>query len=347
MNFKKERNPKMENTQNEIYKHYIALDWSQKIVAIAVMRDNGSKVDVKEIPPDTKLLKQHLKSYPGRKILTVEETTTSQWLYVELKDSVDKFLICDPYRNSLLKDGPKTDKIDSANLCMLLRSGMLKEVFHTCGKLYELRKLVSAYEDFIKASVQFKNQRSALFRAEGKSHKKSEQLESNELTSFVNLKQIEIIDHISEIRKEFEKKFLKISKEQKVIRQLMKISGIGLKTAVEIFSVVIDADRFDNKYKYWAYSGLVKYQKESGGRNYGSKQIRHSRILKKSYKIAAMAAIGGKNDIREYYDYLLKKGNNFEEARNQISRYIAKVSYAVMKSKIDYRVYQWKEGLRT
>ena len=109
---------------------------------------------------------------------------------------------------------------------------------------------------------------------------------------------------------------------------------------------MIDADRFDNKYKYWAYSGLVRYQQESGGRNYGSRQIRHSRILKKCYKIAAMAAIGGKNDIREYYDYLLKRGNNFEEARNQISRYIAKVSYAVMKSKIDYRVYQWKEGLR-
>ncbi len=107
------------------------------------MRDTSSEVKVKTMLPDTRKLKECLKSYPGRKILTLEETTTSQWLYVELKDSVDKIIICDPYRNGLLKDGLKTDKLDALNLCKLLRSGKLKEVYHTTDKLYELRKLVS------------------------------------------------------------------------------------------------------------------------------------------------------------------------------------------------------------
>ncbi|MDQ3021423.1 MAG: hypothetical protein M3R36_12770, partial [Bacteroidota bacterium] len=40
------------------------------------------------------------------------------------------------------------------------------------------------------------------------------------------------------------------------------------------------------------------------------------------------AALRGKNDIREYYEYLLQNGYSCEHAQNKITRYIAKVSYA-------------------
>lgn len=118
-------------TKNEIYKHYIALDWSKVNFAIASIRDTGTKFKVEEHPADLKKLKNCLKQLPGKKILTVEETTTAHWLYVELKDYVDKILICEPFYNSLLKSGPKNDKMDATKLCTLLRNGSLKEVFHT------------------------------------------------------------------------------------------------------------------------------------------------------------------------------------------------------------------------
>ncbi len=38
--------------QNEIYKHYIALDWSKKNFALASIRDYGTSFKVKEYPPD-------------------------------------------------------------------------------------------------------------------------------------------------------------------------------------------------------------------------------------------------------------------------------------------------------
>ena len=107
---------------------------------------------------------------------------------------------------------------------------------------------------------------------------------------------------------------------------------------------MIDASRFENKYKYYAYCGLVKHQKESGGRNYGSRNVKHNKILKRVYKTAALAAIRGSNDIREYYEYLLQKKTSIEKAKNEISRYIAKVSYAIIKNKTDYRPYQWRES---
>ena len=65
----------------------------------------------------------------GSICLTIEETTTSQWLYTELKDCVEKLVICDPYRNRLLSEGAKTDKIDAEKLVKLLKADLLKEVF--------------------------------------------------------------------------------------------------------------------------------------------------------------------------------------------------------------------------
>jgi transposase len=334
----------MQNTKKEFYTHYIALDWSKEIVAMATMKNSGSKVELKTFKPDPAIVKQMLKKCAGKKILTIEETTTSHWLYVELKESVDRILICDPYRNNLMKDGPQTDKIDARNLCLLLRNGMLKEVYHTLDKNYELRKLVSAYEDVVKALVRLKNQRSAMFRAEGKDHKKEKILSKSGIKKFVTQKQIESIEYFEGIKEDFEIIFKKIESENEIIKRLKRISGIGRKIAIMMYSVVIDANRFENKYKYWAYSGLVRYYKESGGKNYGSKKVRYSKLLKKCYKSAALAAINGNNDIREYYEYLLNHGESFENARNQIARYIAKVSYAVMKNNIEYRAYQWRES---
>jgi len=334
----------MQNTQNNIYRHYIALDWSKQVVAMATMRDSGSKVEVQMLQPETRIIKEQINKYSGSKILTIEETTTSHWLYVELKDSVDKILICDPYRNSLLKDGPQTDKIDAKKLCILLRGGMLKEVYHTLDKEYEIRKLVSGYSDVIKASVRLKNQRSAIFRSEGKNHKKEKVLSDSPIKKFITEKQNEHVEHYRDTIEEYEEKFKKIEKSNKTIQNLRKISGIGTKTAIMIYSTVIDANRFENKYKYWSYCGLTKHYKESGGKVYRSKMVRYSKLLKRCYKSSALAAINGKNDIREYYEYLLHEGLSIEKARHQISRYISKVSYAVMKNKIEYRAYQWRES---
>ena len=107
--------------ESENYDHYIALDWSEKNMAIARMSKKDSEPKVIDVPTDLKGLKKYLCNLKGKKILTIEETTTSQWLYVELYDYADRIFICDPYRNRLLTDGPKTDRIDAGKLCKLLR----------------------------------------------------------------------------------------------------------------------------------------------------------------------------------------------------------------------------------
>jgi len=151
-----------------VYDHYIAVDWSAKNMAIARMTKKSNKITAIDVPSDIAELQVYLKSLEGSKILAIEETTTSQWLYTELKGYVNKIIICDPTRNRLLDDGPKTDKIDATKLVRLLRAGLMKEVYHSADKFLYLRRIVSAYEDLVKAGVRLKNQKYSLLRICGK-----------------------------------------------------------------------------------------------------------------------------------------------------------------------------------
>lgn len=334
----------MQVTKNLQYKHYIAIDWSIKEAEIARMNFQGSSIHRKTIRSDVKVIQNYLRSLTGSKIMTIEETTGSHWLYVELCEHVDKLIICEPYRNSLLSEGPKNDRIDAAKLCILLRSGMLKEVYHSMDEGYDIRKLVRGYEQLVNAGVRIQNQRSALYRSVGLKHKKDTLSKDNKLIDFIESQYQRSIAQYKEQKREYEKLFTRINREKKQVKYLSDISGIGVISSVKIYAMVLDGSRFENKYKYWSYCGLVSYKKESGGRSYGKKQPRYCRLLKGVYRTAALTAIGGRNDIREYYDQLIRDGYNLDSAANQIARYIAKVSYAVMKYQQPYRAYQWRES---
>lgn len=87
---------------------------------------------------------------------------------------------------------------------------------------------------------------------------------------------------------------------------------------------------------------MVSHQKMSGKRNYGKRKVRYSRVLKSVYKTAALAAIGGNNDISEYYEELITNGLSEHKARHAVSRYIATSTYAMMKTGTSYKPYSWR-----
>ena len=313
------------------YDHYLALDWSKKIMAIAHMTRRSHEPRIFERESNLAELKKYIESLQGTKILAIEETTTAQWLYVELREMVDKILFCDPYRNRLLSDGPKTDKIDAGKLCLLLRAGLLKEVYHSASELYELRQLISAYEDVVKTGVRFQNQKKSFEQGH---------FEQGVHASFI-LEHIE--SHLHQyriIKKQYEEKFGEICSKNKLLKNLIKVTGIKEIGAVKILAIVVDARRFPCVGNYYSYCGLVKHEKLSGQRSYGRRRPRFNHTLKAVYKVAAMAALSGTdNPMRKYYDVLLERGVAEHDARNALARYIARVTYGMLKTGTPYRPY--------
>jgi len=314
-----------------MFEHYIALDWSQKIVAVARMTAKINKPTVFEGPPDVRKIREYLRGLKGTKALTFEETSTSQWLYTELRDSVDELIVCDPYRNRLLADGPKTDKNDAIKLCQLLKAGLLKPVFHQGGELIEIRKLVSGYEDLVQAGVRLKNQRSGLYLSRG----------GKELSSrsdrFV-LEGLEKSIEAYELEKSrYEKEFQSLAKNQKAIRALTSIPGFGAINAAKFAAIVVDANRFEKKSGFLSYCGLVQLEKMSGGVSYGKKFSRYNRRIKGVLKSAAITALTGKNPFRDTYEYLIREKNYPDyNARHAVCRLIARVALATMRTERNF-----------
>ncbi len=325
-----------------IYDHYIAIDWSAINMAIARMTKKSNKITVVDVPSDIKELQFYLKNLKGTKILSIEETSTSQWLYTELKEYVDEVLICDPYRNSLLSEGPKTDKIDATKLVQLLKAGLMKAVFHSTDKFIYLRRLVSGYEDLIKAGVRIKNQRYSLLRVCGKTGKEGKgfKLDSRE-DQFVLEGLDRQIENYNAEKKSYTKEFQRLAKKYPEIKHQKSIPGIGLINAVKIVARIVTPFRFSDKGHYLSYAGLIKHEKISGGRSYGKKNPRFCRMMKSIYKSGVIVAIGGNNFIGAYYKHLIKEKNYPEyNARNKACRRLATISFGVFKSGKKYTHYR-------
>lgn len=321
------RKPIVKTSSPEAYDYYVSLDWSERTMAIATMTASEASPQVWEARSDVARLQQYLSSLGGRIILTFEESTSAHWLYQKLTPSVERLIVCNPGYNRLLCRGPKNDSIDAAKLCLLLRQGSLKEVYHSTSRLYELRLLVSAYDDTVRAGVVAQNQLKAHERGRH-TEGKSGLLVAEQLRTRIELYHKE--------KHQYEEAFTRWVKRTMVLRQLKRLPGIGFRGAVKILGYVIDARRFPNRGHYWSYCGLVWHQKVSGGRHYGRRRPQYNHVLKAVYKTAAMAAIYGHSPIADYYHSLLKAGRAEHDARHAIARYIARLSYGILKQATEH-----------
>jgi transposase len=316
-----------------IYDHYVAIEWASSNMAIARMTRKSNKITVIDVPSDIEGLKLYIDRLKGTKVLALEETTTSQWLYTELKEQVDKIVVCDPHRNRLLSEGPKNDKIDASKLVQLLKAGLLKEVFHTNDDFLLLRRLVSGYEDLVKAGVRLKNQRYSLLKACGNQEVVGE-------SAFVLGCLNRQIDLYEQEKSAYEKEFMRLAKKYPAIRHQKSLPGIGDINAVKIVARVVSPFRFADKGHYCSYAGLIKHEKISGKKSYGKRTPRYCRQLKDVYKTGVSAALGGNNPINDYYEYLVAGGEPEYDARHKACRRLATLSLGVFKSGEKYQPYK-------
>jgi transposase len=288
---------------------------------------------VRDVQSNIKDLQVYLDHIKGTKILTFEETTPAHWLFTQLRDTVDEIIVCDPRRNKLLSEGPKTDPIDAKKLAELLKGGYVKAVYHEDHHFIYLRKLVSGYQDVVVALVRLKNQRSAILRSVGKG--KREAIEEKGEDQFVfesNARLIAVCEaEIAHYKAEFER----LCKKHEVLRNLKTIPGIGTISAVKIAAYVVDARRFKVKGKFHSYCGLIRHDRISGGKKYGTRKPNYNRTLKQVFDAAAVSIIGAKssNSLYGYYRYLLEEKHCAEHnARRGLSRRVATIALSVMKS---------------
>src|SRR5258705_8098488 len=143
---------------------YIGMDVHKEAVVIAVLNSSGKLVMESIVETKASSILQFIHGLRGELHVTWEEGTWASWLYDLLQPQVARLLVCDPRRNALLKEGNKSDKIDARKLADLLRTGMLRPVYHGEHGLRTLRELGRSYQTISQDLNRVMNRIKALYR---------------------------------------------------------------------------------------------------------------------------------------------------------------------------------------
>jgi transposase len=146
---------------------YIGMDVHKEAVVIAVRNSTGQLVMESIVETKASSLLQFIHGLQGELHVTWEEGTWAAWLYDLLKPHVHEVLVCNPRRNALLKEGSKNDKVDARKLSDLMRTGMLRPVYHGEHGLRTLRELARSYQTISQDLNRVMNRVKALYRGWG------------------------------------------------------------------------------------------------------------------------------------------------------------------------------------
>ena len=119
---------------------YIGMDVHKEAIVIAVLNNSGKLVMESIVETKASSLLQFIHGLQGELHATWEEGTWAAWLYDLLKPHVHEVLVCNPRRNALLKEGSKNDKVDARKRSDLLRTGMLRAVYHGAHGLRDVAR---------------------------------------------------------------------------------------------------------------------------------------------------------------------------------------------------------------
>ena len=209
-----------------------------------------------------------VKSLSGPLHVTFEETTQAAWLYEILRSHVTEVVVCDPRRNKLLGEGSKGDKVDARKLADLLRTGMLRSVYHGHEATRKLKELVRAYETLSSDTQRTMTRIKAIYRGRGiptpgRGVYQAKQREQwlGKLTE-PGLQQraawlYEQLDQLKPLRKKAKQAMLTESRAHRAVGLLRTIPQLGPIRAALIVATVDTPHRFRTKRQLWSYVGLA------------------------------------------------------------------------------------------
>jgi len=339
---------------------YIGMDVHKEAISIAVLNSSGKLVMECVIETKASTILQFLQGLRGSLHVTFEEGTSAAWLYDLLKPQVTKIVVCNPRRNALLKEGSKSDRIDARKLAELLRSNLLRPVYHGEHGVRTLKELARSYLTISKDLGRVMSRLKAIYRSWGipcagkqvyAPRYRSEWLGKIQEAGVRRRAEFyyQQLYALRPLRQQVRQELLAEAKKHSAWKLLRGIPSIGPIRAALIIAILQTPHRFRTKRQLWTYSGFgiethssADHRCVNGELERAKKQIsirglnrNHHHDLKNLFKSAATIAAVKAGPFQEFYDALVAKGIKPEMARLTLARKIAAITLVV-----------WKKGVR-
>ena len=339
---------------------YIGMDVHKEAIWIAVLDSSGKLVMESTIETKASTILDFLKGLRGSLHVTLEEGTWAAWLYDLIQPHVTELVVCNPRRNALLKEGSKSDRIDARKLAELLRSNMVRSVYHGENGVRTLKELARSYLAISADLIRVMSRLKAIYRSWGirctgkqvyAERYRLEWLGKIEPTGVRRRAEFyyQQFDRLRSLRLEVRRELLREAEKHEAWKLLRQIPFIGPIRAALLIALIQTPHRFRTKRQLWSYSGFGIETHSSAEQRLVQGELKrskkpasirglnrnHNHDLKNLFKSAATVAAAQAGPFQEFYDALLAKGLRPEMARLTLARKIAAITLIV-----------WKKGVR-
>ena len=336
--------------------YYIGADVHTNNTELAV-EQRGRIVARYSVPTTIPAISTVLGSLEGRKIFAMEEGPMAGWLYRNLNQEVETFVVSEPRHNKLIAgEGDKDDKIDAGKLAILLRGNYLKSVHHTSDDhRAHLKHWINLYHDRIRDAVRDINKIRACCRMHGvriprkvvrnpiRRHQWLSGLDNPVLKAQLHMFWIGY-DATKEQIELAKKQFSSYARKYPIIKSWCDLPGVGMIRATTIFAYLDTPWRFKNRAKLHKYCGVGLVRASSGTDKKGRPKPARlklpwavNRRIKNAVLGAATSAIEkGDNAFKDYYERMLSHGITPVNARHSVARKLVSTMSAMWKTGREY-----------
>jgi transposase len=330
-------------------------------MTVVVVLDADGKVILETmVPTEAAAIIRLVQSLSGPLRVTIEETTQAAWLYEVMRTYVTEVIVCDPRRNKLLGEGSKADKVDARKLADLLRTGMLRSVYHGHEATRKLKELVRAYETLSIDTQRTMARIKAIFRGRGirtpgrRVYQPKQREQWLDMLTEAGIHQraawlYEQLDQLRALRRKAKQIMLSESRQHRAVGLLKTIPQLGPIRAAFIVATVDTPHRFRTKRQFWSYVGLAvvthmssEYEMKAGRVVRRRKPIAtrglNQNCNRRLKEVFIAAATGGSRHepYKPFLERLKQNGMRAEMARLTLARKIAAVALTVWKKGVEF-----------
>ena len=246
---------------------YIGMDVHKEAISVAVLNTSGKLVMECTIETKASTIVDFLQGLRGSLHVTFEEGTWAAWLYDLIKPHVTELVVCNPRRNALLKEGSKSDRIDARKLAELLRSNMVRSVYHGENGVRTLRELARSYLTISTDLIRVMTRVKAIYRSWGIACRGKQVYAERHRAEWLGKIQeagvrrraefyYQQLDALRVLRQEVRRELLAEAQKHEAWKLLREIPFIGPIRAALLIALMQTPHRFRTKRQLWSYSGF-------------------------------------------------------------------------------------------
>lgn len=332
--------------------YYIGLDIHKKTISYCMKIQDGTIMDQGTIQATRQGLSEWLKTLPEPRVIAMEATIFTSWIYDFLKPHALEMQVAHPQMlKAITESKKKNDQKDAQTIADLLRCNLLPPCHMIERETRDLRRVLRYRNMLVRECVRMNNKMAGILMETGTPYNKTK-LRTKKYVHEV----LGSVDYIPESAREllllskagydwFQKAQKRLvsalrsnSRISQRVERLMTIPGVGEITALTWVLEMDDPHRFSSVKKAVSYCGLCSAQIESAGKQrrnpISKKRNKHLQtILIEAAKIAPL----WNPELAEVYAREAAKGNR-NQASIAVARKIVAFMLAVDKRKGNFEI---------